>query len=252
MAGRVFASISLQATEMGLQITEMLYEKIKINKIMSRITGKPEEQIDEDTKFDCFMSPWEAKDYGIIDSIIDEGKLGLVAPVSGAVPPPKSRVWYLWNASGPTRKIMKNLPSEEKLIRNGNGSHQHGFRIKDVACYTGQSIQCAIFRVQCNHHFAGEYSIPCLFCALDVYLFLSWGTRASLADPVNRVLDMETKLHCGVGEKEGELELLIASSHAAAPSLAVTASFASASSRSTLRKCLVVGQRMSSRQLNSL
>ncbi|KAM3330431.1 hypothetical protein ACQJBY_026977 [Aegilops geniculata] len=111
-----------KATEMGLQITEMLYEKIKINKIMSRITGKPEEQIDEDTKFDCFMSPWEAKDYGIIDSIIDGGKLGLVAPVSGAVPPPKSRVWYLWNASGPTRKIMKNLPSEEKLIRNGNGS----------------------------------------------------------------------------------------------------------------------------------
>lgn len=111
-----------KATEMGLQITEMLYEKIKINKIMSRITGKPEEQIDEDTRFDSFMSPWEAKDYGIIDSIIDEGKLGLVAPVSGAVPPPKSRMWYLWNASGPTRKIMKNLPSEEKLIRNGNGS----------------------------------------------------------------------------------------------------------------------------------
>ena len=30
---------------MGLQITEMLYEKIKMNKIMSRITGKSEEQV---------------------------------------------------------------------------------------------------------------------------------------------------------------------------------------------------------------
>jgi ATP-dependent Clp protease, protease subunit len=30
---------------MGLQIREMMYEKIKINKIMSRITGKPEEQV---------------------------------------------------------------------------------------------------------------------------------------------------------------------------------------------------------------
>ncbi|KAL6621317.1 hypothetical protein ACP70R_033749 [Stipagrostis hirtigluma subsp. patula] len=108
--------------KMGLQIREMMYEKIKINKIMSRITGKPEEQIDEDTKFDHFMSPWEAKDYGIVDHIIDEGKPGLVAPLAGAVPPPKSRVWYLWKASGPTRKIMKDLPSEEKLIRNGNGS----------------------------------------------------------------------------------------------------------------------------------
>ncbi|KAF2950387.1 hypothetical protein DAI22_01g182900 [Oryza sativa Japonica Group] len=111
-----------KVTEMGLQIREMMYEKIKINKILSRITGKPEEQIDEDTKFDYFMSPWEAKDYGIVDSVIDEGKPGLVAPLAGAVPPPKSRVWYLWNASGPTRKIMKNLPSEEKLIQNGNGS----------------------------------------------------------------------------------------------------------------------------------
>uniref|UniRef100_A0ACD5YLB0 Uncharacterized protein n=1 Tax=Avena sativa TaxID=4498 RepID=A0ACD5YLB0_AVESA len=111
-----------KATEMGLQIREILYEKIKMNKIMSRITGKPEEQIDEDTKFDYFMSSWESKDYGIVDSIIDEGKLGLVAPMAGAVPPPKSRLWYLWNASGPTRKIMKNLPSEEKFIRNGNVS----------------------------------------------------------------------------------------------------------------------------------
>lgn len=111
-----------KVTEMGLQIREMMYEKIKINKIMSRITGKAEEQIDEDTKFDYFMSPWEAKDYGIVDSVIDEGKEGLVAPMAGAVPPPKSRVWYLWNVSGPTRKIMKNLPSEEKLIQNGNGS----------------------------------------------------------------------------------------------------------------------------------
>lgn len=68
------------------------------------------------------MSPWEAKDYGIVDSIIDEGKPGLVAPLAGSVPPPKSRVWYLWKASGPTRKIMKHLPSEEKLIHNGNGS----------------------------------------------------------------------------------------------------------------------------------
>ncbi|EES00782.1 hypothetical protein BDA96_03G184600 [Sorghum bicolor] len=111
-----------KVTEMGLQIREMMYEKIKINKIMSRITGKSKEQIDEDTKFDYFMSPWEAKDYGIVDSIIDEGKPGLVAPLAGSVRPPKSRVWYLWKASGPTRKIMKHLPSEEKLINNGNGT----------------------------------------------------------------------------------------------------------------------------------
>jgi len=40
---------------MGLQIREMMYEKIKINKILSRITGKPEEQVLKNFLLDaCF------------------------------------------------------------------------------------------------------------------------------------------------------------------------------------------------------
>ena len=40
---------------MGLQIREMMYEKIKINKILSRITGKPEEQVLQNFLYDaCF------------------------------------------------------------------------------------------------------------------------------------------------------------------------------------------------------
>lgn len=30
---------------MGLRIREMMYHKLKLNKILSRITGKPEEQV---------------------------------------------------------------------------------------------------------------------------------------------------------------------------------------------------------------
>ncbi|XP_061363487.1 ATP-dependent Clp protease proteolytic subunit 3, chloroplastic-like [Gastrolobium bilobum] len=61
---------------MSIRIREMAYHKIKINKILSRVTGKPEEQIELDTDRDNFMNPWEAKEYGLIDGVIDDGKPG--------------------------------------------------------------------------------------------------------------------------------------------------------------------------------
>ncbi|KAF9625589.1 hypothetical protein IFM89_024362 [Coptis chinensis] len=107
-----------KASEMGLRIREMMYHKTKLNKILSRITGKPEHQVELDTDRDNFMNPWEAKEYGLVDAVIDDGKPGLVAPIGDATPPPKTRVWDQWKVEG-RRKAMKNLPSEEKLYQNG-------------------------------------------------------------------------------------------------------------------------------------
>lgn len=107
-----------KATEMSIRIREMVYHKVKLNKILSRITGKPEQQIEVDTDRDNFMSPWEAKEYGLVDAVIDDGKPGLVAPTADAVPPPKTRVWDLWKVEG-SRKAKKNLPSEHKIFQNG-------------------------------------------------------------------------------------------------------------------------------------
>nr|AFK36040.1 unknown [Lotus japonicus] len=106
-----------KATEMSIRIREMAYHKIKINKILSRITGKPEEQIELDTDRDNFMNPWEAKEYGLVDGVIDEGKPGLIAPTAEASAPPKTRVWDLWKVEG-TRKARKNMPSEHKFLQN--------------------------------------------------------------------------------------------------------------------------------------
>ncbi|XVF20677.1 hypothetical protein REPUB_Repub12eG0022500 [Reevesia pubescens] len=77
-----------KATEMSIRIREVVYHKVKLNKILSRATGKPEEQIEIDTDRDNFMNPWEAKEYGLVDGVIDEGKSGLVAPISDSTPPP--------------------------------------------------------------------------------------------------------------------------------------------------------------------
>ncbi|KAI6670578.1 hypothetical protein NL676_005463 [Syzygium grande] len=107
-----------KATDMGIRIREMVYHKIKLNKILSRVTGKPEEQVELDTDRDNFMNAWEAKEYGLVDGVIDDGKPGLVAPFGDSVPPPKTRVWDLWKIEG-SRKARKNLPSEHKILENG-------------------------------------------------------------------------------------------------------------------------------------
>ncbi|EXB62703.1 ATP-dependent Clp protease proteolytic subunit 3 [Morus notabilis] len=112
-----------KATEMSIRIREMVYHKIKLNKILSRVTGKPLEQVELDTDRDNFMNPWEAKEYGLIDEVIDDGKPGLVAPTADAAPPPKTKVWDMWKVEG-SRKAKKNLPSESKILENGSKGGQ--------------------------------------------------------------------------------------------------------------------------------
>lgn len=59
-----------QATDIEIQAKELIRIKRMINEILSKHTGQPVEKIQKDTERDYFMSPEEAKEYGIIDSII--------------------------------------------------------------------------------------------------------------------------------------------------------------------------------------
>lgn len=58
-----------QAVDIEIQTKRLLKIKRNINQILSDITGKPLEQIEKDTDRDYFMSPQEAKEYGLIDEI---------------------------------------------------------------------------------------------------------------------------------------------------------------------------------------
>ena len=60
-----------QATDIEIQAREILYIKQRLNEILADHTGKPLEQIQEDTERDFFMSAEEAKNYGLIDQVID-------------------------------------------------------------------------------------------------------------------------------------------------------------------------------------
>jgi len=59
-----------QATDIEIQAREMLRIKQMINEILSYHTGQSIERVQKDTERDYFMSPGEAKEYGIIDAIV--------------------------------------------------------------------------------------------------------------------------------------------------------------------------------------
>ncbi len=59
-----------QATDIDIQAKEILRMRDLINKIFAKHTGQKIERIAKDTDRDFFMSPEEAKEYGIIDQVI--------------------------------------------------------------------------------------------------------------------------------------------------------------------------------------
>ena len=49
----------------------MVKTRDKLNKILSERTGQPIERIQQDTERDNYMTAQEAKEYGLIDEIMD-------------------------------------------------------------------------------------------------------------------------------------------------------------------------------------
>ena len=60
-----------QASDIAIQAKEILRMKETLNEILMRHTGKELSQIQNDTDRDFFMSGVEAKEYGIIDHVIE-------------------------------------------------------------------------------------------------------------------------------------------------------------------------------------
>ena len=63
-----------QATDVEIHAKEILKMKDTLNEIMSKHTGQSLDKMELDTERDYFMSGQEAKDYGIVDEVIDSIK----------------------------------------------------------------------------------------------------------------------------------------------------------------------------------
>ena len=69
-----------QAADIEIQAKEILFVKQLLNSYMADSTQQPLSKIEEDTDRDFFMTPEEAREYGIIDEVIQTKKSNLPKP----------------------------------------------------------------------------------------------------------------------------------------------------------------------------
>ncbi|HZK28515.1 MAG TPA: ATP-dependent Clp endopeptidase proteolytic subunit ClpP [Thermoclostridium sp.] len=61
-----------QATDIKIHAEWILKTKDNLNRILSEKTGQPLDKIERDVERDYFMTSWEAKDYGIVDQVMEQ------------------------------------------------------------------------------------------------------------------------------------------------------------------------------------
>ena len=61
-----------QATDIEIQAREIIKTREQLNKIYAERTGQPLERIAADMERDMWLSPVEAKEYGLIDQVLDK------------------------------------------------------------------------------------------------------------------------------------------------------------------------------------
>ena len=71
MLHQPYGGITGQAEDIRIQAEEILKSKHTLNKILAHHTGQAVEKIEQETERDRFMDPTEAKDYGIVDEILE-------------------------------------------------------------------------------------------------------------------------------------------------------------------------------------
>jgi len=64
-----------QASDIEISAKRILRTRDRINRLLSSFTGQPLEKIEKDSDRDFFMSAPEAKEYGIIDNVIEKSNI---------------------------------------------------------------------------------------------------------------------------------------------------------------------------------
>ena len=59
-----------QATDIGIQATEILRTRDQLNEILAHHTSQPVDRIKQDTDRDFYMSADQGREYGVVDKVI--------------------------------------------------------------------------------------------------------------------------------------------------------------------------------------
>ena len=72
MLHQPYGGVGGQVSDIEIQAQEILRTREMLNEILSQHTGKPLEQIAKDTDRDFFLSAEQAKEYGLVDEILQK------------------------------------------------------------------------------------------------------------------------------------------------------------------------------------
>ncbi len=72
MIHQPWGGVTGQAADIKIQAEEILKSKKLLNELMAKHTGRSVEQIAQETERDRYLSPTEAKEYGVVDEIVEQ------------------------------------------------------------------------------------------------------------------------------------------------------------------------------------
>ncbi len=71
MIHQPWGGVTGQASDIKIQAEEILKAKRLLNELLAKHTNRPVEQIEKETERDRYLSPEEAREYGIVDEIVE-------------------------------------------------------------------------------------------------------------------------------------------------------------------------------------
>jgi ATP-dependent Clp protease protease subunit len=74
MIHQPWGGITGQATDIQIQAEEVLKAKRLMNELLAKHTGRDVKLIEQETERDRYLSPAEAKEYGIVDEILESAR----------------------------------------------------------------------------------------------------------------------------------------------------------------------------------
>jgi ATP-dependent Clp protease protease subunit len=70
MIHQPWGGVTGQASDIQIQAEEILKAKKLLNELLAKHTGRSVEQIEQETERDRYLTPEQAKEYGIVDEIV--------------------------------------------------------------------------------------------------------------------------------------------------------------------------------------
>ena len=72
MIHQPYGGVTGQASDVQIQAEEILKNKKQLNEILARHTDRDLKQIEEDSERDRYFSAKDAKDYGLVDEVLNQ------------------------------------------------------------------------------------------------------------------------------------------------------------------------------------